>query len=191
MAETTTPLPEVGAKPAATATRAATSMRKEDNVGLAAEFAVAAYLTNAGWFAAMMPSSTFPGIDIMARKAGYEPVSVQVKASRKRGQFFVIDSSATRVNGAVPDVPAQIYVFGANEAPGFNSAWSFSVMTREEVRACMKCDAGGSYVPAAAVRDPANVDAWSKMALAARPIAETRACPMPSPSPRGLEGTST
>lgn len=165
-----TPDPSASSKSHLTGLPAAKSKRKEDNVGLAAEFAVAGYLTNAGWFAALMPSTSFPGIDIMARKHGFEPVSVQVKATRKVRTFFVIDSRATRDNGAEPDVAAQIYVFAVNTTAGFNGSWTFAVMTRDEVRACMKRDAGGAYVPAAVVREAANHEAWSKMMVVARAL---------------------
>lgn len=144
---------------------------REDNVGLAAEFAVASCLTNAGWFATVMPSTTFPGIDIMARRHGFEPISVQVKATRARRSFFVIDKGATQASSRLPETPARIYVFASNPEPGFGTAWTFWVMTRDEVRqSTSRPGRTGTNITARQACTEAHRNAWWKIESVAQQL---------------------
>ena len=143
-------------------------MNRIDNVGLAAEHLVAATLTNGGWFATLMPSATFPDIDVMARKDGFKPISVQVKGTRIGRGAVLFGSSSTKLRCA-----ADLYVFVKGAVPGFTHAgWQTYVMTAADFRTVVQTNAQFHYVRIQDAYNAAYLDAWEKVAAISTPIQE-------------------
>jgi hypothetical protein len=140
-------------------------LAREDNVGLAGEFATAAALTNAGWFAALMPSATFPGIDLMIRKHGCRPLSVQVKSTRARSSILLGKP------GQPPNVAADVFVFVRCAQPGFSPSWEFYVLTAADVRASIQTNPHWHYIPGRLAFAAEHRDAWRKIDSLAQPCA--------------------